>query len=175
MFSSNIHPIGQNVKDEIKERVQILKHSMAELARPTFAESELEDLWVLIRLTLEFEGFLHGSNCHFGGVAEKISRPRGSDDQINFDRGELRYAVESIFSGVGSFMIASSTYRMLTGSTASEIEWGTTSFLSLAQLFCSTLSALNVEKDFVRKFRLLLDLFKIQIVFAGTQCDVERF
>lgn len=141
------------MSDDIRERIQAIQISMVESARSTFQESELDHLRCLVRLTVEFHHYLQRATI--GAL----------------DQRELRYASESVFSGVDSFSTVAAAYRVLVGSTNSRIEWTTVSVRSLSEEFLSTFHKFDLEGSFEEKCRLLLDLFKLQIVFAGMLYD----
>jgi hypothetical protein len=58
-------------------------------------------------------------------------------------------------------------YRVLVGATSSKIEWNQVCLAPLDEKFVFMFREFNKEAIFERKCRLLLDLFKLQIVFAG--------
>ena len=122
-------------------------------ARSTSLESELDHLRVVVRLTVEFHDYL---------------RQVGTGA---LDHNQLTYACESVFSGVDSFCNVNAAYRVLVGATSSRIEWATISTLSPREEFLSTFRRFDLEERFEEKCRLLLDLFKLQIVFAGMMYD----
>jgi hypothetical protein len=93
----------------------------------------------------------------------------GSD---SFNKYDLGYACESILSGVDSFWDLSTTYRRLVGATDSRVEWDMISSReSFKTRFVSMFNRFAEEVNFENKCRLLLDLFKLQIVFAGISFD----
>ena len=51
--------------------------------------------------------------------------------------------------------------------SASKVEWGIISAASLKEHYISMFQNFITEKNFENKCRILLDLFKMQIVFAG--------
>ena len=71
----------------------------------------------------------------------------------SMDRSEIRYLCESIFSGVESFCVVAAAIRSAWGEQSSAPPEGAT--------------VASVKADFQRRCGLLLDLFKLQIVFAG--------
>jgi hypothetical protein len=139
------------MRDAVVEQVHLLQVSMVESGRPCFLESELDDLRCLIRLTVEFFSYLQG------------------EDLAPLVEDKLRYVCDSVFSGVGSFTLVSSAYWTLPGARQTTLSWDLNlkSTDSLRELFVSKYNEFFSEKDFERKCRFLLDLFKLQIVFAG--------
>jgi hypothetical protein len=176
--------------DKVKRRVEeiqasdVLKHvkeiqaSMVESAKSSFDESELGHLRCLIRLAVEFQDYLeHGSVKIACGIKQqpylgltpaefrKDVRSASADPFNNYD---LAYACESILSGVDSFWDLSTTYRRLVGPTDSKVEWGMISSReSFKTQFVSVFNKFTEEVNFESKCRLLLDLFKLQMVFVG--------
>ena len=126
---------------------------------------------MVIRLTVEFQDHLQNGNPDLRGIVQRLQHSIGSDSHVNMDETELRYDNESTFSGIDSFCSVSAAYSVLIGATESKIEWGVVSVLALKELFVAIYREFDAEVDFVKKCRLLLDLFKIQIVFAGVTHD----
>ena len=137
------------MKDEIRERIRTIQASMVESARSCFGESELDDLRCVIRLTVEFYDYLQSASM----------------DPLN--KFDLRYNCESVFSGIDEFNSLTHAYSVLVGTTNSRVEWGLISVLSLKEQFLSWFREFEIATKFENKCRLLLDLFKLQIVFAG--------
>jgi hypothetical protein len=131
------------------EEVRAVQASMQESARSQLSESELDDLRCLIRLTVEFSHYLE----------DEDGRPP--------DPSKTRYVGESIFSGVDSFSAITAAVRGMFGSTKSALPSDVTSVESLKQEFDKRYRDFLVEANFDHRCRLLLDLFKLQIVFAG--------
>jgi hypothetical protein len=135
--------------DNLKKQIRETQAVMLENTRSCFSESEQDNLRCLIRLTIEFNSYLQFSQA----------------DSQNID--ELKYRIESIFSGIESFCNVNAAYRVLVGATSSKIEWNQVCLAPLDEKFVFMFREFNKEAIFERKCRLLLDLFKLQIVFAG--------
>ena len=123
---------------------------MVDRSEGSFSEDELNHLRVVIRLTVEFL-YYRKMNCTHRSCATYMS--------------------ESIFSGVESYCRVTRAYHVLRGATDSRIDWGTFSLHSLKTHFDSKYDQFDRETKFSEKCRLLLDLFKVQIVFAGSSFD----
>ena len=121
----------------------------AESAKPGFNEADLSSLYTLINLTVEFQIYLQATNI------------------LERERNDVVYACESIFSGIESFVVVNNSYKILVGSMTGELEWNLTNLGSLKERFIPLYQEFLAESAFERKCRLLLDLFKLQIVFAG--------
>jgi hypothetical protein len=134
----------------IVERVSAMQDPMVEAARSCFSESELDDLRSVIRLSLEFHDYLENPNT---------------------EPNKLTYVCESILWGIESFMSLTRAYKVLAGAADTKIEWGAISMPSLKERFFATFQEFVAETDFENKCRILLDLFKLQIVFAGMLYD----
>jgi len=128
------------------ERVRALQAVMTESVGSQFLDVELDHLRVLIRLTVEFHDHLQ---------------------QASTGPLEPRYTCESIFAGIESFMTVTRGYKVLIGAVDSTIEERTFSLASLKEQFVPMFNEFLVQDNFEKKCRLLLDLFKLQIVFAG--------
>jgi len=137
------------MKEALLEEVRAVQAFMIESRGSRFLESELDDLRCLIRLTVEFSHYLQGED-----LAPLV------DDK-------LRYICDSVFSGVESFSAVSAVYRARPGARQTTLAWNLKSVDSLKEEFVSKYRAFSGETDFEKRCRLLLDLFKLQIVFAG--------
>ncbi len=147
------------VKREIIELVRKVQSSMVADASSTFSESELDNLRVVIRLTIEFFDFIESAD---------IDSFNAYDRRIAFD---LSYSIESIFSGIDSYGSLTNSYQVLVDATRSKVNWENISISSLKEQFITKYHNFMEETNFENKCRLLLDLFKIQIVFAGMLYD----
>jgi len=89
-----------------------------------------------------------------------------------FNKYDLGYICESILSGVDSFWDISTTYRRSVGATDSTVEWDSISSReSFKTHFVLMFNRFVKDAQFESKCRLLLDLFKLQIVFVGLSYD----
>ena len=138
---------------------QTIKASLEESARPAFSDKDIEHLGILVRLTVEFHDFLHSSGRW----------PRFPEDPNN----DCIYAIESIFSGMDSFTVVTQAYGIMMGSLTTTIDWKTLTIRAVKGQFVVVFEQFVAEKRFERKCRLLLDLFKLQIVFAGAYYDLH--
>jgi hypothetical protein len=174
-MSDNVQKQINGMRDspEVFERVQEIQASMVESAESRFDESELGHLRCLIRLAVEFHDYLeHGSvkvaRSMLQGPHAKYVPDAQSASADPFNKYDLGFMCESVRSGVDSFCTLSTSYRMLDGATGSKVEW---SMISSKELFRANFAAMfrkfTEEMNFESKCRLLLDLFKLQIVFAG--------
>lgn len=157
------------MEDDMKKRVEIAQASIVTLAESDFSEPQLEDLRVLVRLTLEFEAHLQHVLADPGETVEQMATRIFETTSIYAE--EWRYANDSTFSGIDAFLTVNWAYRPFVGSRPTTIDWATASPLTLAPLFARLCGEFIDEADFMRKCRLLLDLFKIQIVLAGMLYD----
>jgi hypothetical protein len=162
---------------DVVERVKEIQASMAKSAQSHFEETELGHLRTLIRLAVEFQEYLeHGSvniatSLLHGPHAKYVPDAQNASTDP-FNKYDLDYACESIHSGVDSFCRLSASCRLLDGVPKSRIEWGMTSSReSFKMQFSSMFNRFTEELNFEDKCRLLLDLFKLQIVFAGMSYD----
>jgi hypothetical protein len=117
--------------------------------------SEPGDLRALIRITIEFFYFLEG-HLKLEGVLK--------GDETN-------YAIDTVFSGVDSFMSLSASSRMITNNAPTAVNWDQINRTTLWQVFLALYQQFRSERNFERQFRLLLDLFRLQLIFAGMNYD----
>ena len=141
------------MKNENRELIRIVESSMAEDAASTFSECGLDHLRSVISFTIEFFDFIE------------------SADTDSFNAHDLRYSIESTFGGIESYAMINSSYKGLVGARGSKINWENISISSLREQFIAKFHDFIEETNFENKCRLLLDLFKIQIVFAGMLYD----
>jgi hypothetical protein len=121
----------------------------AESAKPGFDEEDLRCLRSVITLTVDFHTYLNGVN---------VRAP---------DKNDITYACGSIFSGIESFVVVNNSYKILEGSLESNPRWDLTSLESLKERFITIYQEFLSERIFIKQCRLLLDLFKLQLVFTG--------
>jgi hypothetical protein len=154
-----------------RKRVQTIQASMVKSVESCFSESEQDGLRCLIRLTVEFDYYLKAGNPPLRKLMEQSQLRLNTNIQIKPKENELRYSTESIFWGIDSFCHVNNAYNVLVGATKSRVRWGKVSMSSLKKQFVSMFKKFTFEKNFEKKCRLLLDLFKVQIVFAGVFYD----
>ena len=135
---------------EAIQHVRRTQAFMVDSAKPVFSDENEEDLRVVIRLTVEFYYYLQTSCTHQYCAA---------------------YVSDSIMGGTEWYQRLTHTYRILEGSTGSRIDWSRISISSLKETFMSMFRDFDREILFENKCRLLLDLFKLQIVFAAASYD----
>jgi len=158
-----------DMKDGTRELIQKIQSIMVESAKDTFEEPQLDDLRCLIRLTIEFNDFLQDSLNdlrHIDKLRKKFSDGvlQVEDEEIYFN---LTYSIGSIFSGIESFVTVNSEYKVLIGSTSCAIDWSLVSMDSFKEQYTCAFKKFIDDVTFENKCRLLLDLFKLQIVFSG--------
>jgi hypothetical protein len=137
--------------DAERDQVSTIQKSMIEAAAGAcFSVSTCDHLRGLIRLAVEFFQYLQGS------------------DEVLLDSEERSYTGGSIFGGVDSYLLVCSAYRSALGPVNSTLEWNAVASMhALKGEFVVTYRAFSDEAEFPRKCRLLLELFKLQMVFAA--------
>lgn len=144
---------------------------MVGAAQSRFNTSELDDLRALIRLTVEFRHYLEYGSTKMAGMLLPRLQHFGDLENANtapFNKYDMEFVCDSIRSGIDSFWVLNAGYRILVGSTGSNIKWGIASSWDLfRKQFLSMFDQFAAESNFENKCRLLLDLFKLQIVFLG--------
>jgi hypothetical protein len=165
------------MNNDVTNRVKEIQASMMESAQSRLDESKLGDLRVVIRLTVEFRDYLENGSVDIatsvlhGPLAKYVTNAQSASTDP-FNKYDLQFACESIRSGVDSFCNLSAGYRVLVGAVGSRVEWGIISSReSFKTQFVSMFNTFAEEGNFESKCRLLLDLFKLQIVFAGISYD----
>jgi hypothetical protein len=138
----------RKLPDSFVKDVNCIYEPMAEAGKPGFDEPG--PLRSIVRLTVDFHNYLETVD---------LDSPNQADAQ---------YAAFSIFSGIESFTYVNLNYRILVGALESRLEWKyLTSLHSLKDYFESMYREFLAKQTFEEKCRLLLDLFKLQIVFTG--------
>lgn len=163
--------------NDVANRVKEIQTTMVESAKSCFDDSELGHLRSVIRLTLEFRHYLeYGSVEMASGLQEgpyaNYFEDLKSASTDPFNKYDMECVCKSIRSGVNSFCGLNASYRILVGATGSNVKWDmTSSWESFRAEFASMFNEFIEEVNFENKCRLLLDLFKLQIVFAGISYD----
>lgn len=147
------------MEDNKIQRVQAIQLSMEESARPGFDDKDIQNLGILIRVTVEFRDYLTSAPPW----------PQFSDDSFH----DMTYMIDKILFNIDSFRIVLHAYGVLVGSTRSGIDWSVVGVQSLKDRFLSLYPEFVAETKFENKCRLLLDLFKLQIVFTGAFYDCK--
>jgi len=128
-----------------------------------FSETGKDSLRCIIRLVVEFYNYLQSYDIS----SETLNSQFFNIARLLLDQEGLRYRADSVLSGIISFVEVNSTYKVLNGAKKSDIEWNEVSPSSLAALYIPKFHEFIQTSTFENKCRLLLDLFQIQIVFAG--------
>lgn len=131
--------------------------NMESSARPGFDEKDIEHLRILIRITMEFHDYL----------TLTPPWPHFPDDPFH----DMTYMIDKILINVDSFRNVLHTYGVLVGSTKTTVDWSGVGVEFLKNRFLTLYPDFVAETKFESKCRLLLDLFKLQIVFAGAFYD----
>jgi hypothetical protein len=130
-------------------QLRAVQDSMVGDVRSSFSERELDALRVVIRLTVEFHRHLAANDVN-------------------------NYVSESVFSGIDSFALLLHAYKVLKGAEVhSHLVWKASSAPALKREFQFRYSKFIAEQTFEKRCRLLLDLFKLQIVLAAMTYDCE--
>ena len=132
------------------QHVQQTQASMIKSIKDCFSASEIDDLRCVVRLTIEFHYYLEVA-CDHSYCSEYVS--------------------ESIFCGIESFMHLTRGYDVLVGAMKSQLAWDAQSLPLLKEKFAALFDKFEKEEVFETKWRYLLDLFKLQIVFTGIVYD----
>jgi hypothetical protein len=146
--------MGDNKMD-----LHAIQLDMEKSARPGFDDKDIEQLCVLVRVTVEFRDYLTSTSPW----------PQFPDDRFH----NMTYMIDKILFNIDSFRIVLHSYGILVGSTTSRIDWNAVGVQSIRDLFLSLYPKFVTETKFESKCRLLLDLFKLQIVFAGAFYDCK--
>src|SRR5258708_3863051 len=137
---------SRDIMDDEPQRVSAIS-SMEDDARPGFDDGDIEELRIVIRVTVEFYHYLR----------PYPPWPHFPDDPFH----NMEYMIDKILFHVDSFRRVVHSYGCLFGSERrSTIDWNTFEVQSLTDRFLSLDEEFLVETQFEHKCRLLLDLFK---------------
>lgn len=163
----------------LEAEARAIQESMLDAGGSEFPDSDLPHLRCLVRLTVEFHHFLKGED-----ILPKIDDERAralahvkeailadfpelkAEDLAETAEGRLRYVYNSIFFGVQSFVRLHYTYSTMESPRATTLAAGAKSAESVREEFASKYVEFSSATDFEFRFRLLLDLFRLQIIFA---------
>jgi hypothetical protein len=145
---------------EEMERVRTIVASVEEVGRAVLDdEGEMEKLRTLIRVTVEFRGYL-------------LSTPPWPHFPDNpFDN--MTYMLDKIIWHGDWFHDMVCVYGILVGATRTKLDWSTITAQTLKDRFLSLYDEFVAQRNFQKKLRLLLDLYKLQIVYAGMFYDCK--
>jgi hypothetical protein len=141
--------MAENYIERARPQVIRIQNSMASASLPAFSEDDIANLRVIVRLVVEFKEFLHETPA------------------IENSPADIEYLIGSILSGIDFFDLLEPSYMCLIGATASLPEWPQSEFPLFRATYLSKYAAFEGEQVFEPKCRLLRDLYKMQIVFAG--------
>ena len=148
------------MEDDERTITQKIKASIVQEPEADFNEEEIENLGILIRLSVQFYNFL----------TSRGRWPEFPEDPFH----NMTYAVDSIIWNVDSFRyLIHHSYGIMDGRTKTTVDWNTVTASSIKDQYLSMYQNFIDETDFLKKFRLLLDLYKFQLVFAGLFYDVD--
>jgi hypothetical protein len=147
------------VKEQIGSIIA-LQNAMVAEAESTFLTTELDDIRCLIRLSTEFAQYLHHLET---GQQWGPEWPSGSDSS----QLAAEYLADSVFAGITSFQSVAQAYRLLVGAHPTTLTFDESLNMNIRHEYLARYKQLLIETNFERRCRLLLDLFKLQILCAG--------
>jgi hypothetical protein len=143
------------MEDDQVQRVRAIQLSMDEASRPAFEDNDIQHMHVLVKLAIQFYDYL---------------RSAPPPDDSCRDR---HYVCDSTFINFDSFRVVMNIYGILEGATTTTIDWNVINMRSLKEEFLSMYQAFVTQTNFEIKCRLLLDLFKLQLVYGGAFYDCD--
>ena len=147
-------PFREFVTEYPEEEIRAIETEMSDAASQ-FSKSELEALGAIIRLTVEFLYYLKRT------------------DMDSPDPHGVEWVNESTVSSLEFFIAVCQIYRITQGHVGSKLSRSVTSLTALRDEFVTRYQAFVDERSFEKKCGILLDLYKLQIVFAGFTYDWE--
>jgi len=131
--------------------------ALEEFARPAFDDEDIRHLRALVSVTVDFYDYLTST-------PPWPQFPGGPFE-------DMRYVVDTLFIHIDSFRTVMRLYGVLVGAQQSTVDWRMVDVASFKEQFTSLYRAFVDATGFEIKCRLLLDLVKLQIVFAGASYD----
>ena len=143
-------------RDKLAERYYAVQVPILRKAESYLIADDIQNLRAIVRLAVEFDDYLR------------------REDTEALDADELEYVAGSVFAGIGCFAGVSHGYKVLAGATHSAIDSSLlpalTSLGALKEKYLAmyaAFEALDVETQFEDKVCLILDLFKLQLLFVS--------
>ena len=135
----------------LKEKITTVQRTMIDdpLVKESFSARETDSLKALIRVALE--------------VGDFIER-----DKEFKDKDKLAYNLDTVLSAVESFMTVAYTYNDFENKVKSR--FSNEQQLSLERIvytICDWLLDFEEENDFLKKCRLLLDIYKLELALVS--------
>jgi hypothetical protein len=131
----------------MNEEIIAVQSAMAKEAQTCFVASEIDALNVVIRVVLEVSNDL-------------------ADQSTNLSpRHDLRYALETVMSGLECFMTFTNAYDKLLGAQKSQVDWANISDVDDA--IFEWRRRFIAATGFVEKCRRLADLYKLQLALVA--------
>lgn len=138
------------MNEEEAKQVRAIQEALLDASRSYLVEAYQESLMAVSQSVVTFFQLLRKT------------------DFAAWDSTQLNDAAYVVFSGIEQFIYLNSGYTTTGEATGSSLDWSRPlSLASLQEQFMSKYDEFLAETDFVKRCRLLLDLFKLQIVFAG--------
>jgi hypothetical protein len=132
-----------------------IQSELEESARPGFNDKDVGNLRILVKIIFEFHEFWTSDQS-------RVS-------QNAFD--DLLYTSDKVLINIDSFRSVLRSYGILRGAMRSRIDWSELEVHSAKETFLSLFPQFLAKAGFESKCRLLLDLFKLLIVFVGANYD----
>ncbi|MEO8098469.1 MAG: hypothetical protein ABI811_12270 [Acidobacteriota bacterium] len=176
------------MKAELIERYTAIQTAIkADALKHSFEADDVASLNVIIRLTVEFADYLDHVDRGIPWLPDRHENSKLSDhlkkvnDLLDIfhsqnpeipDRGstpefEASYAAGSIFAGLQSFYTLHQTYGCLTDQLPATIGLPQLQGVDVKKEFTARYREFLTATGFSQRCRLLLDMYRLQIVFAG--------
>ena len=130
----------------IVSKVRCMQQSMVGKEPDYFSESDIDSLNCLTRIAVEFYY-------------------RYLNDLYSADTEIVRYAAESVFACVDTFVSLNSSFTM-SATKAGASHWEIVPPASLREHFIETYRSFENETEFLNRCGLLLDLFRLELILS---------
>jgi hypothetical protein len=145
------------MKEDEESVARAITDSMVREVGPELIARDLELIGELVEVCVQFDHFLTGRGRW----------PAFPEDPFH----NMKYEVSGLLCHVNTFLSLVQLYGILTGSKRSTVDWTTVTTVSVKDRYLFAYQEFIDETHFVKKLRLLLDLYKLQLVFAGMFYD----
>ncbi len=154
--------MNSSPEDATEEPVaRAITAAMVAEVRAELEEKDLQEIGELVEVGVQFFHFL---------TARGRWPAFPEDPFLN-----MTYEVSGLLCHVDTFLSLVGLYGILTGSKPSMIDWSAVTASSLKDRYLSAYQEFIDETHFVKKLRLLLDLYKLQLVYAGMFYDCNIY
>lgn len=140
---------------ELQQHAFEIAESIRGRSEGLFSSNESTDLYMLVLRTVEFHAWLSG------------------EYQPMQNSSSTKYVAESILYAVSAFCSIIGAYGVIVGSRGSLLVDSPRDIASLKDKFVPMYADFLQETHLATQLRLILDMFKLQLIFAALSYDIN--